>query len=1198
MQLDMGSFKPQDTLNRQPGTLKRASQASARNEASRRPNADRPHPTNSSSANSTPRRRGHMQKSSDRQRHANSSPLGGSEQAQRSVWEGEKDWTDAAGYRQQKRSGGLHHAVSETGFVQLMKSHNDNILDPGKSRKEFDQSQQRALQPTNRMKNSKPTHSTQQKTKGNVLSNGFPDEEKDKVMPRSADAFVPVERLEHHEPNDVNEQAGDKISGDRRRDGEGHKSNTLEQAPREERLANKFKRQGHEEDDEDELQQPSPSDSAPLGVHGQSTRLGPSTKSSPADGIQMRSHTPSDAGDLPKSDIQATTFTSGSSHSRSQKRTNKSSKRSGPPVFDLQSILFRAESSNMKFSAPEHHIRLAIDLESRNIVVHVDHNPKQTVIARTDIFNVTACEVEKKIHISGRGREGQSDTYAHLVFLDRSKCKDFGDQLEDSVTGVRIRKKDPSTLLRILENAQRDKTAGAHPRGSTQPHQDALKVSSFEVEQAGMEKSLKMRRDKFDQECERPKETVVSRMKPPADEENRPVQRHVFKKPPTADSQKTKEREMKQPRMASNTKIGEIQEHPKKQARLASSPVQQEPRTVNRVTRQQSSPTAKTSGEVRDEVQKYSKVHGLGPRWQKPLVFPKTGRSKATVDFEDLKRLDDEEFLNDNIISFCLRYAQVKSSANSSRVYFFNSFFYDTITKRVEGKKGINYEGVRKWTSKIKLLEDYDYVVVPINENIHWYVAIICNIDKLKRRCDENSTEDGPSYFRGNIYETSHTNKLETTPTEEDREITGADVHTPTKTGSDSVQPGTFKKDGNRKGRQRNPDEPMIITLDSFGQEHSTVVRNLKDYLRAEALDKHSVDIEEPGGHRGKNIPMQDNLYDCGIFMVGYVAKFLENPHNFIIKLVANGFDETHDWPNLIPSVMRDNCRRVIMREHDTPSSEQVTDTETNVSAYQEFTTSLKRDSVSEKPQASRITPKTNDGTATSSAQLSGTAPVIALDDARDLNDKAVQERPSPNSSKKRSGQVELTPLERPQLELGEEIKAVKMQPPPQRVEVIVPEEKHSEEVQVPRSPQATRVENLVPQEKRNEEVREVQMMTPFQSSPQKTAHDILEEVDSNDGEEDVTEVKIHISPQSMQQQNATPIEVDDDEEMLDEFHDSDPRSPYSNLHTLGPVERPSWLEQLQENAGPGQDDDHGEETNRFYDAREIRETPDSDAEV
>lgn len=42
----------------------------------------------------------------------------------------------------------------------------------------------------------------------------------------------------------------------------------------------------------------------------------------------------------------------------------------------------------------------------------------------------------------------------------------------------------------------------------------------------------------------------------------------------------------------------------------------------------------------------------------RPLVYPAVGRDKATVDFDDLKRLDEGEWLNDNLIMFYLKYVQ------------------------------------------------------------------------------------------------------------------------------------------------------------------------------------------------------------------------------------------------------------------------------------------------------------------------------------------------------------------------------------------------------------------------------------------------------------------------------------------------------------------------------------------------------------
>ena len=138
-----------------------------------------------------------------------------------------------------------------------------------------------------------------------------------------------------------------------------------------------------------------------------------------------------------------------------------------------------------------------------------------------------------------------------------------------------------------------------------------------------------------------------------------------------------------------------------------------------------------------EPVQRYSMTVGLGPPWAKPLTYPKTGKKKVTVEWDDLERLDEGEFLNDNLISFYLRYLENELEVNrpdlAKRVYFFNSFFYERLTSVRAGQKGINYEGVQRWTRNVDLFT-YDYIVVPINELSHWYLAIICNLPSLKRK--------------------------------------------------------------------------------------------------------------------------------------------------------------------------------------------------------------------------------------------------------------------------------------------------------------------------------------------------------------------------------------------------------------------------------------------------------------------------------
>ena len=136
------------------------------------------------------------------------------------------------------------------------------------------------------------------------------------------------------------------------------------------------------------------------------------------------------------------------------------------------------------------------------------------------------------------------------------------------------------------------------------------------------------------------------------------------------------------------------------------------------------------------EKEKYSVKYGLGDPWKKPLTYPKVGKKKITVEWSDLVRLDEGEFLNDNLISFYLRYLEQRLEEErpelAKRVYFFNTYFFATLTNTHKGRKRFNYEGVQKWTRSVDLFA-YDYIIVPINELAHWYLAIICNLPALDR---------------------------------------------------------------------------------------------------------------------------------------------------------------------------------------------------------------------------------------------------------------------------------------------------------------------------------------------------------------------------------------------------------------------------------------------------------------------------------
>ncbi|KAL8729781.1 MAG: hypothetical protein Q9166_004504 [cf. Caloplaca sp. 2 TL-2023] len=409
-----------------------------------------------------------------------------------------------------------------------------------------------------------------------------------------------------------------------------------------------------------------------------------------------------------------------------------------------------------------------------------------------------------------------------------------------------------------------------------------------------------------------------------------------------------------------------------------------------------------------EDIQRYSKTKGLGRPWPRPLVYPPEGRKRTTVNWTDLERLDEGEFLNDNLIAFYLRYLEYQAELNdptvARKVYMFNSFFYNSLTSTKAGHKGINYDGVKKWTRGIDIFT-YDFVVVPVNESAHWYVAIICNLPALNRQLGgfdaelaqgfgspnenhidqstegkhplssspraaasdadhreasplaENAVEDpkeretaasfaemsleangtrldeeGLSLEIPGAFDSDHA-KQELLdgqlqyPTEEDPHGNIDDAQEPMKTSRDDdgvvemeKSPLAQQKQRKRKSlpspRVYNPYKPTILTFDSFGTPHPPTVKVLKQYLHEEASDKRGhmeFDEKELQGVTAKQIPQQDNFCDCGLFLLGYMEKFFDNPREFIDKVMRKEWDVQRDWPKLDPSSMRNNMRELLM---------------------------------------------------------------------------------------------------------------------------------------------------------------------------------------------------------------------------------------------------------------------------------------------
>ena len=109
---------------------------------------------------------------------------------------------------------------------------------------------------------------------------------------------------------------------------------------------------------------------------------------------------------------------------------------------------------------------------------------------------------------------------------------------------------------------------------------------------------------------------------------------------------------------------------------------------------------------------------------------------------------------------------------------------------------------------------------------------------------------------------------------------------------------------------------PAIITLDSLGLGHPSTARNLKDYLQEEGRAKRGfdVDIKDISGVTAKDIPLQSNFCDCGLYLLGYMDKFLENPRRLIYQLLQR---EPQHWPKINSSDMRIEIRDLLLRLYE-----------------------------------------------------------------------------------------------------------------------------------------------------------------------------------------------------------------------------------------------------------------------------------------
>ncbi|CAO3622715.1 unnamed protein product [Cunninghamella blakesleeana] len=171
-------------------------------------------------------------------------------------------------------------------------------------------------------------------------------------------------------------------------------------------------------------------------------------------------------------------------------------------------------------------------------------------------------------------------------------------------------------------------------------------------------------------------------------------------------------------------------------------------------------------------------------------------------------------------------------------IHVFNSFFYTRITQtRTRVISEEIYTAVQNWTSGIDLFSK-KFLIIPVNEDNHWYLVLVCN----------------PGLC---IPKEQHLN---------------------------------LDQDEMLSEKPTSKEKSTLYILDSLRGKHDKCVKNVTKYLCLEANYKHKIEYADFIKPIIKHplVPRQDNVFDCGIYLLHFVELFMKSTQQFIETLENN----------------------------------------------------------------------------------------------------------------------------------------------------------------------------------------------------------------------------------------------------------------------------------------------------------------------
>ncbi|XP_050826000.1 sentrin-specific protease 7 isoform X2 [Serinus canaria] len=329
--------------------------------------------------------------------------------------------------------------------------------------------------------------------------------------------------------------------------------------------------------------------------------------------------------------------------------------------------------------------------------------------------------------------------------------------------------------------------------------------------------------------------------------------------------------------------------------------------------------------------EEWKEVREMGAVKNLIVYPPPPAKGGLGVTREDLECLEYGEFLNDVIIDFYLKYLLLEKAPKhvADRTHIFSSFFYKCLTrteKNFEGDVKVSaaqrrHRRVRTWTRHINIFNK-DYIFVPVNEESHWYLAVIC-FPWLEEAVYEECPQQNSLFPRPRQapLEPESENTRAGSVLFRDEEEGGANRSLFSKgsneiAASASVLYSAISKISLSNSKKQICKRPCVLILDSLKAcSVQKTVQVLREYLEVEWEAKRKTHREFSKSTMidlCPRVPKQDNSSDCGVYLLQYVESFFQNP-------IVNFEQPLHleNWfPRQLIRNKREEIRDLILQLH------------------------------------------------------------------------------------------------------------------------------------------------------------------------------------------------------------------------------------------------------------------------------------------